>query len=84
MNEFLNLLLPWWWGPINWITDSFISVIVSCAIVLGIWFWMKTFRRRRLINSLTKEIHQYSRPAQPSIMVNNTNKYTCYKKCVNL
>ena len=66
MNEFLKLLLPWW-GPINWITDSFISVIVLYAIVSGIWFWVKTFRRRRLINSLTKETRQYNRPAQPLI-----------------
>ena len=64
MNEFLNLLLPWWWGPINWITDSFISVIVLYAIVSGIWFWVKTFRRRRLIDNLTKETLQYNSPAQ--------------------
>ena len=67
MNEFLNLLLPWWWGPISWITDSFISVIVLYATVSGIWFWVKTFRRRRLINNLTKETRQYNSPAQPSI-----------------
>lgn len=64
MNEFLNLLLPWWWGPINWITDSFISVIVLYAIVSGIWFWVKTFRRRKLIDNLTKETLQYNSPAQ--------------------
>ena len=62
MNEFLNLLLPWWWGPISWITDSFISVIVLYATVSGIWFWVKTFRRRRLINNLTKEMRQYNSP----------------------
>ena len=67
MNKFLDLLLPWWWGPINWITDSFISIIILCAIVSGIWFWVKTFRRRRLINNLTKETRQYNSPAQPSI-----------------
>ena len=67
MNEFLNLLLPWWWGPINWITDSFISVIVLYAIVSGIWFWVKTFFRRSLIDSLTDEVRQYDGPAQPSI-----------------
>ena len=67
MNEFLNLLLPWWWGPINWITDSFISVIVLYAIVSGIWFWVKTFFRRSLIDSLTEEVRQYDGPAQPSI-----------------
>ena len=66
MNEFLKLLLPWW-GPINWITDSFISVIVLYAIVSGIWFWVKTFFRRSLIDSLTDEVRQYDGPAQPSI-----------------
>ena len=80
MNEFLNLLLPWWWGPINWITDSFISVIILCAIVSGIWFWVKTFRRRRLINSLTKETLQYSRPAQPSIKQELTEKFNRNKE----
>ena len=80
MNEFLNLLLPWWWGPINWITDSFISVIVSCAIVSGIWFWVKTFRRRRLINSLTKETLQYSRPAQSSIKQELAEKFNRNKE----
>ena len=80
MNEFLNLLLPWWWGPINWITDSFISVIVLCAIVLGIWFWVKTFRRRRLINSLTKETRQYNRPAQLSIKQELTAKFNRNKE----
>ncbi len=80
MNEFLNLLLPWWWGPINWITDSFISVIILCAIVSGIWFWVKTFRRRRLIYSLTKETLQYSRPAQPSIKQELTEKFNRNKE----
>ena len=69
MNEFLNLLLPWWWGPINWITDSFISVIILCTIVSGIWFWVKTFFRCRLIDGLTNEARKpkYNRPVQPSI-----------------
>ena len=67
MNEFLNLLLPWWWGPTNWITDSFISVIVLYAIVSGIWFWLKTFFRCSLINDLTDEVRKYDRPVQPSI-----------------
>ena len=80
MNEFLNLLLPWWWGPINWITDGFISVIVLYAILSGIWFWVKTFRRRRLINSLTKETLQYSRPAQPSIKQELTEKFNRNKE----
>ena len=66
MNEFLKLLLPWW-GPINWITDGFISVIVLYAIVSGIWFWVKTFFRRSLIDSLTDEVRQYDGPARPSI-----------------
>ncbi len=80
MNEFLNLLLPWWWGPINWITDTFISVIILCAIVLGIWLWVKTFRRRRLINNLTKETSQHSRPAQPPIKQELTEKFNRNKE----
>ena len=75
MNEFLNLLLPWWWGPINWITDSFISVIVLCAIVSVIWFWVKTFFRRRLIDRLANEARQYSRPAQPLIKQELKSKF---------
>ena len=66
MNEFLKLLLPWW-GPINWITDGFISVIVLYAIVSGIWFWLKTFFRCSLIDDLTDEVRKYDRPVQPSI-----------------
>ncbi len=80
MTEFLNLLLPWWWGPINWITDSFISVIVLCAIVSGIWFGVKTSRRRRLIDSLTKEIGQYSRSDPPSIKQELTGKFNRNKE----
>ena len=75
MNEFLNLLLPWWWGPINWITDSFISFIVLCTIVSGIWLWGKIFRRRRLINNLIKETRQYNSPAQPSIKQQLNEKF---------
>ena len=78
--NFLTYCFLWWWGPINWITDSFISVIILCAIVSGIWFWVKTFRRRRLINSLTKETSQYSRPAQPSIKQELAEKFNRNKE----
>ena len=74
MNEFLKLLFPWW-GPINWITDSFISFIVLCTIVSAIWLCVKIFRRRRLINTLTKETRQYNSPAQPSIKQNLYEKF---------
>lgn len=80
MNKFLDLLLPWWWGPTNWITDSFISLIVLCALVSGLWFWVKTFRRRMLINSLMKETLQYNRPAQPSIKQELTEKFNRNKE----
>ena len=36
MNEFIDLLLPWRWGEINWITDSFISVIVLTFIIASL------------------------------------------------
>lgn len=74
MNEFLKLLLPWW-GPINWITDSFISFIVFCAIVSGIWLWVKIYRRRRLIKNLTNETRQHNSPAQPSIKQQLNEKF---------
>ncbi len=66
MTEFFNLLVPWW-GPINWITDSFISAIVLYTIVSGAWFWVKIGRRRGLIDRLTEEASKYTRPAQLQI-----------------
>ena len=74
MNDFLQLLLPWW-GPINWITDGFISVIIAYAIVSVIWFWAKTFFRCRLIDGLTNEVHKYDRPVQPSIKQELKSKF---------
>ena len=66
MSEFIDLLLPWWWGEINWITDSFISVILMAFIILSAIFLWKTILRGRLVDSLNKEVGKYSRPAQPS------------------
>lgn len=74
MNEFLKLLLPWW-GPINWITDGFISVIILYAFVSVIWFWVKTSFRCRLIDSLTNEARKYDRPVQPSIKQELKSKF---------
>ena len=74
MNEFLKLLLPWW-GPINWITDVFISVIVLYAIVSVIWFWLKTFFRCSLISDLMDEVRKYDRPVQPSIKLELKSKF---------
>ena len=67
MKEFFDLLFPVL-GGIDWITDAFIFAIVPYAILSGIWFLWKTFRRRRLIVRLTKELRQFNRPAQPSII----------------
>ena len=70
MSKFFDLLLPWPWGEINWITDSFISVIiVTFTILVAIFLW-KTIRRSRLIDGLSKEVSKYNRPAQPSVMHN--------------
>ena len=70
MSKFFDLLLPWPWGEINWITDSFISVIVvTFTILVAIFLW-KTIRRSRLIDGLSKEVRKYKRPAQPSIKHN--------------
>ena len=70
MTEFFKLLIPVWgtieWGPINWITDSFISAIVLYAILSVLWFCWKTYRRRRLIDGLAKEVPN-DRPARPQI-----------------
>ena len=74
MNEFLKLLLPWW-GPINWITDVFISVIVLYAIVSVIWFWLKTFFRCSLISDLMDEVRKYDRPVQHSIKQELKSKF---------
>ena len=74
MKEFLKLLLPWW-GPINWITDVFISVIVLYAIVSVIWFWLKTFFRCSLISDLMDEVRKYDRPVQPSIKQELKSKF---------
>ena len=74
MNEFLKLLLPWW-GPVNWITDGFISVIILYAFVSVIWFWVKTSFRCRLIDTLTKEARKYDRPVQPSIKQELKSKF---------
>ena len=67
MNEFIDLLLPWRWGEINWITDSFISVIVLTFIILLAMLFWKTARRRRLIDGLSYEVGKHTRPAQPPI-----------------
>ena len=67
MKEFLNLLLPVL-GGIDWITDGFISAIVLYAILSGIWFLLKTFRRRSLIDGLSRVARAFNRPAQPSII----------------
>ena len=74
MTDFFKLLLPWW-GPINWIADGFISVIVSYAFVSVVWFWVKTSFRCRLIDDLTNEARKHDRPVQPSIKQELKSKF---------
>ena len=73
MTEFFNLLLPWW-GDIDWITDSFISVIALYAILSGLWFWWKTYRRRILIDGLAETVPN-DRPAKPEILPNLKSEF---------
>ena len=70
MSEFIDLLLPWWWGETDKIMDGFISVILLTFIILSIILMRKTFRRASRIDSLSKEVGKYKRPAQPSFKHN--------------
>lgn len=67
MTEFLNLLLPWKDAPNDQISDLFVYVIGAAFLVLGIYFLVITFRQRRLINGLIKDVRKYDSPAQSSI-----------------
>ena len=74
MTDFFKLLLPWW-GPINWITDSFIIAIALYAVLLGTQFLWKTSRRRRYINSLGNAVREFNRPARPEILPRLKEKF---------
>ena len=67
MTEFLNLLLPWADAPNDQISDGFVYVIGTAFLVLGIYFFLQTFRQCRLIKNLTQELQKFNRPAQPQI-----------------
>ena len=67
MTEFLNLLLPWKDAPNDQISDLFVYVIGAAFLLLGIYFLVITFRQRRLINGLIKDVREYDSPAQSSI-----------------
>ena len=67
MTEFLNLLLPWEDAPNDQISDGFVYVIGTAFLVLGIYFFIQTFRQCRLIKNLTQELQKFNRPAQPQI-----------------
>lgn len=69
-NKFIDLLLPWWWGEPDKITDGFISVILLTFLVLLIILTRRTFRRASRIDGLSKDVRQYNRPAQPSFKHN--------------
>ena len=66
MTEFLKLLLPWQKAPDDQISDVFVyGILLFFIILLGIFLW-KTYRRRRLIDGLAKEVPN-DRPARPQI-----------------
>ena len=68
MTEFLNLLLPWWWGPVSVITDIFISIIFLFFIVFLTIFLWKTISRGRLFEGKAGELDEEFRPpVQPHI-----------------
>ena len=67
MTEFLNLLLPWEDAPNDQISDVFVYVIGAAFLVLGVYFFIQTFRQCRLIKNLTQELQKFNRPAQPQI-----------------
>lgn len=80
MTEFLNLLLPWWWGPVSLITDIFISLIFLFFIVfLAIFLW-KTIPRSRLFEGKAGELDEEFRPpVQPQIKQQLLEKFECDK-----
>ena len=63
MNEFLKLLLPWQEAPNDQISDFFVYIIGGAFIFLGIYFFLKTFFQRRLINGLAEKVPKH-RPAR--------------------
>ncbi len=75
MEQLFDLLLPWPWRSVNWITDTFVySIFLFFTIFLGIFLW-KTIRRCSFINGLTREIIKLSgvvnrngRTAKPHIL----------------
>lgn len=68
MNEFLNLLLPWQKTSNDQISDVFVYIIGVSFLILLTYFGIRIFLRYRSIRSLTRKIHQFKRPAQPSIL----------------
>lgn len=86
MTEFLNLLLPWWWGPVSLITDIFISIIVLFFIVfLAIFLW-KTIPRGRLFEGLAQKLWDFHPPVQPHIkqqLLENFERDTALKEAWN-
>ena len=66
MTEFLNLLLPWKDTPNDQISDVFVYLIGIAFLILSVYFIVRTFLHRRLINRLEKAARKYDRPAQPN------------------
>ena len=59
MNEFFKLLLPWQEAPNDQISDFFVYIIGGAFILLGIYFFLRTFFQCRLINGLAKKVPKH-------------------------
>ena len=82
--ELLELLIPVW-GGVDWVTDSFIFLIVSYAIGAWIYFVFKKIQPQKfLIHSLTEDVSEYTRPAQPSVKEKLREKFTCNDKLAEI
>ena len=68
MNQLFNLLLPWPWQDFNSITDPFVYVIFFLFVVCLTIFFIKTFRRVGLMDTLIQSVKEYKRPAKPDIL----------------
>ncbi|MCY4657504.1 MAG: anti-phage ZorAB system protein ZorA [Gammaproteobacteria bacterium] len=65
--DLLRLLLPWPWSSHNLITNLFIYVIFLSFLYCLVKFLVRIGRRGSLIHSLTMEVNEFDRPAQPEI-----------------
>ncbi len=64
MNEFLTLLLPWQETPNDQISDFFVYIIGGAFLLLGIYFFLRTFLQYRMINDFAEKVPK-RKSAQP-------------------